>query len=79
MGNETLTIQEDMSTIEFIDHIDNYLVKDTTSGTLAFKLKGTNADTTFNGVLHFFPFNKLNDELYEIYNPNTSHLTSFPP
>lgn len=29
LGNETLTIQEDMSTIEFIDHIDNYLVKDT--------------------------------------------------
>lgn len=67
LGNETLTIQEDMSTIEFIDHIDNYLVKDTTSGTLAFKLKGTNADTTFNGGLQFVPFNKLNDERYGIY------------
>lgn len=67
LGNETLTIQEDMSTIKFIDHIDNYLVKDTTSGTLAFKLKGTNADTTFNGGLQFVPFNKLNDERYGIY------------
>lgn len=67
LANETLTIQEDMSTIEFIDQIDNYLVKDTTSDTLAFKLKGTNAENTFNGGLQFVPFNKLNDERYGIY------------
>lgn len=30
-------------------------------------MKGTNADTTFNGGLQFVPFNKLNDERYGIY------------
>lgn len=67
LSNETLTIQEDLSTFEFIDQINNYLVKDTSSDTLTFKLKGTNADTTFNGGLQFVPFNKLNDERYGIY------------
>lgn len=67
LSNETLTIQEDMSTIDFIDRIGNYLVKDTSSDTLSFHLKGTNADNTFNGGLQFVPFNKLNDERYGIY------------
>lgn len=67
LSNEILTIQEDMSTIEFIDQINKYLVKDTASDSLTFKLKGTNADITFNGGLQFVPFNKLNDERYGIY------------
>lgn len=67
LANETLTIQETMSTYEFIDQIDKYLVKDTSSDTLAFKLKGTNADKTFASGLQFVPFNKLNDERYGLY------------
>lgn len=65
--NETLTIQEDMSTMEYISKINNYLVKDTDTEKLSFRIKGTNAENNFNGGLQFVPFNTLNDERYGIY------------
>lgn len=75
LSNETLTIQGNMSPIEYMDQIDKYLVKDTNSDTLSFHIKGTNAETTFKDGLQFVPFNTLNDERYGIYwyfdNPNS--------
>lgn len=67
LDNETIKIEEDLSTVEYIDQINDYLVKDTSSDSLAFKLNGTNADTTFTDGLQFVPFNQLNDERYGIY------------
>lgn len=67
LENEILTIQDDLSVIDFIDQIDDYLVKDTTSDTLTFRLKGTDADSKFKSGLEFVEFNKLNDERYGIY------------
>lgn len=66
-ASETLTIQENISAIEYIDKIENYLVKDTNSETLSFHIAGTDAEKTFNGGLQFVPFNTLNDERYGIY------------
>lgn len=67
LGNETLVIQEMISMDEFIEHIDEYLVRDESSDTLSFTLTGTNADETFDDGLTFVPFNTLNDERYGIY------------
>lgn len=65
--NETLVIQENKSVIEFIEQIEQHLVRDTTSDTLTFILNGTNADTIFPEGLQFVPFNKINGERYGIY------------
>lgn len=67
LTNETLTIQEDLSAMEFMEQIQQHLVRDTTSDTLAFTLTGTNADKIFPEGLQFVPFNQLNDERYGIY------------
>lgn len=67
LGNETLVIQDMVSMDEFIEHIDEYLVRDESSDTLSFTLTGTNADETFDDGLTFVPFNTLNDERYGIY------------
>lgn len=67
LGNETLVIQDMISMNEFIEHIDEYLVRDESSDTLAFTMTGTNADENFEDGLTFVPFNTLNDERYGIY------------
>ena len=68
LGTETLLIQdEEVSMNEYIEYIDEYLVKDETADGLSFRLQGTDAEETFDGGLEFVPFNTLNDQRYGIY------------
>lgn len=67
LQNEILAITEEVSMREFIENINDYLVKDETSETPLFRLKGTDADSKFENGLTFVPFNTLNDERYGIY------------
>lgn len=67
LANETLTIQEMLTLDEFIDNIDKYLVKDTSSDSFAFTMTGTDADELFDDGLTFVPFNTLNEERYGVY------------
>lgn len=67
LSNETLTIKEMLSLDEFIDNIDNYLVRDDSADELTFKMTGTDADEIFDGGLTFKAFNTLNDERYGVY------------
>lgn len=67
LDNEILAIQEEVSMEEFIENIDEYMVRDESADTLSFKLAGTNADEKFDDGLNFVAFNTLNDERYGIY------------
>lgn len=67
LDNEILKIEADLSIAEFIDKINDYLVKDENGEALSFQLNGTDADNRFKGGLQFVPFNQLNDERYGIY------------
>lgn len=67
LDNERLTIQEEVSMEEFIENIDEFMVRDESADTLSFKLKGTNADEKFDDGLNFVSFNTLNDERYGLY------------
>lgn len=67
LDNEILRIQEEVSMEEFIDNIDEYMVRDESADTLSFKLAGTDADEKFDDGLNFVAFNTLNDERYGIY------------
>jgi len=67
LQNEILAITEEVSMREFIENINDYLVKEDSADVLTFKLVGTDADTKFADGLKFVPFNTLNDERYGIY------------
>ena len=67
LETEFITIKEDKTAFEYLDEINDYLVKDTKSKTLSFRLKGTNDTDNFTGGLEFVPFNTLNDERYGLY------------
>lgn len=77
LPTETLTIQNKVSLDDFVAHIDEYLVRDSSSDSLVFKMTGTDANDLLKQDLTFVPFNTLNDERYGIYwyLENSSHVT----
>ena len=65
LGTETISILDSVTLSDFLANINDYMEKE--EGELSFKLKGTDADTTFTDGLTFVPFNTLNHERYGIY------------
>lgn len=66
LGTETISIQGDESTAEFMKNINNNLKK--TDGKMEFKFVGTDSETVFGkDGLVFVPFNTLNNNRYGIY------------
>lgn len=66
LGTETISIQGNDTTKEFMTNINSKMEK--TAGKLEFHIRGTDAEDVFGGEgLTFVPFNTLNEERYGIY------------
>ena len=63
LNSETLNVQNGVSVSEFIENIEDYLVKD--GDTLSFTLQGT--DWGGSEPLKFTPYYKITDQRYGIY------------
>ena len=67
LGTETLTITDNVSLNEYMESINQYLVRDESADEPTFKLEGTDADDNITGGLTFVPFNTITKTRYGIY------------